>query len=298
MRKGPDFIIIGAMKCGTSTLHDQLAAQRDRGLGVFMSTPKEPCYFSDDDVYARGPGWYASLFAAARPGDLCGESSTHYTKQPTHPRTVQRVRKALPGARLVYVMRHPVQRLVSQYVHEWSVGRVDAPIDEAVHRLPEMVHYSRYAMQLEPWIEAFGFDAVLPVFAERLRVDPQGELERMARHIGLEGPVRWDPGLAERNRSDERLRRCAWRDALVHAPVLRAARRGLVPKAVRDRVKDFWTMKRRPALSPTVESELRGIFDEDLGRLGDWLGTPLDCGTFSRTAASGPLMWQRAEVMA
>jgi hypothetical protein len=301
----PDFIIIGAMKCGTSTLHDQLAAQR----GVFMTTPKEPCYFSDDVVYARGPEWYASLFEAAAPGDLRGESSTHYTKLPTYPRTVERVRASLPDVKLVYVMRHPVERLVSQYIHEWSVGRVDGPIDDGVRILPELVDYGRYAMQLEPWINSFGFSAVLPMFAERLRTDPQGELERLARFIGLEEQARWDPALAERNRSDERLRRCAWRDAVVGAPVLRSIRRGLVPKRIRDRVRRFWSMRDRPALSPGLEAELRGTFDVDLAVLGGWLGVRLTCDTFKQAVSPRALSWQgsrggsigkldRAEVMA
>jgi hypothetical protein len=71
----PDFFILGAMKCGTTTL----AAQLGRQDGVFMCEPKEPFYFSDDDVYARGPEWYHSLFRAAAPGDLIGEASTRYT---------------------------------------------------------------------------------------------------------------------------------------------------------------------------------------------------------------------------
>ena len=57
----PDFVIIGAMKCGTSTLAAQLGAQD----GVFMTTPKEPNFFSDDAVFAQGLPWYESLFEAA-----------------------------------------------------------------------------------------------------------------------------------------------------------------------------------------------------------------------------------------
>ncbi len=57
----PDFLIVGAMKCGTSTLAAQLGAQP----GLFMTTPKEPNFFSDDDVYARGMAWYRALFDAA-----------------------------------------------------------------------------------------------------------------------------------------------------------------------------------------------------------------------------------------
>ena len=57
----PDFIVIGAMKSATTTLHEQLARQP----GIFMCHPKEPNFFSDDENYARGWGWYGSLFRAA-----------------------------------------------------------------------------------------------------------------------------------------------------------------------------------------------------------------------------------------
>ena len=55
----PHFIIIGGMKCATSTLHDQLAAQP----GFFMTEPKEPNFFSNDEIYERGLDWYTDLFA-------------------------------------------------------------------------------------------------------------------------------------------------------------------------------------------------------------------------------------------
>ncbi len=76
----PDFIIIGAMKSATSTLHNQLSAQP----GIFMSTPKEPNFFSDDDIYNQGLSWYSGLFSDANARDICGESSTHYTKLPDY----------------------------------------------------------------------------------------------------------------------------------------------------------------------------------------------------------------------
>ncbi len=102
----PDFIVIGAMKSATTTLHEQLARQR----GLFMSRSKEPSFFSDDENYARGIEWYASFFAGAGDHLLVGESSTHYTKLPTHPHTVERMVRALPRVKLIYVMWHPIDR--------------------------------------------------------------------------------------------------------------------------------------------------------------------------------------------
>ena len=80
-RRMPDFIIIGAMKSATSTLHNQLGAQSS----IFMSSPKEPNFFSDDDIYNQGLSWYSGLFSDANGSDICGESSTHYTKLPDYP---------------------------------------------------------------------------------------------------------------------------------------------------------------------------------------------------------------------
>src|SRR6185312_16834851 len=103
MCRPPDFMIIGAMKCATTTLHEQLARQP----GLFMSRPKEPNFFSDDENYARGWAWYGSLFRPAGSADLRGESRTHYTKLPTYPRTVERIRRDLPRLKPIYGMRHP-----------------------------------------------------------------------------------------------------------------------------------------------------------------------------------------------
>jgi hypothetical protein len=60
-----------------------------------MSKPKEPNFFSDEERWSRGLEWYASLFDPAAADSLCGESSTHYTKLPTYPRTVERMRRHL-----------------------------------------------------------------------------------------------------------------------------------------------------------------------------------------------------------
>jgi len=287
---GPDFMIIGAMKSATSTLHEQLAAN----AGFFMSTPKEPNFFSDDAVWARGLDWYESLFAGAPPGALRGESSTHYTKLPTHPRTLERLTASVATRKFVYVMRHPVERLVSHYIHEWSQGVYDEPIDEAVQQRPELVAYGCYGMQLAPWIESFGEGAVLPVFFERLTAAPQAELERVARFLGHTGPVAWRSELAAQNVSRERMRKSALRDAIVASPLLTVLRRTLIPRALRDHVKARWQMRERPELSAAVRARVEQAFDADLAALGARLGVKLDCASFRAVVSERSLEWIRA----
>lgn len=287
MNRLPDFVIIGAMKCGTSTLHDQLAAQP----GVFMSHPKEPNFFSDDAVYARGLDWYGALFAAAAPGDLCGESSTHYTKRPTHPQAAARLRAALPEARLIYLMRHPIDRLISHYVHEWTENRVRGSIDRAAQDHPGLIDYGLYAMQLEPYLDAYGPERILPLFLERMNRHPQETLEQVGRFLGLSGPLVWRAELAARNVGAERLRKSALRRLLTDTPGLRELRRALIPKAWRQRVRALWQMRDRPQLSPDVEARLRDRFDADLERLGTWLGLPLCCASWKDVVTAAPAEW-------
>lgn len=292
MNTAPDFIIIGAMKCATSTLHEQLARQP----GFFMTDLKEPNFFSDDDQYARGKDWYLSLFADAKPGDLRGESSTHYTKLPTYPQTIDRLREHCPDAKLIYVMRHPIDRLISQYVHEWSQCVIpnQMGIDEALDAHPELIAYSRYTMQLRPYFDAFGSDRILPVFFERIASAPQPELERICRFLGDPHPPTWQHDLDAQNVSNQRMRKSPLRDAIVEAPGLKQLRRALVPKSVRTWIRGLWTLKQKPRLSPGQLARLVELFNEDLATLGTWLGVSLSCPTFKDTVKAGGLEWQAA----
>ena len=157
-----------------------------------MSRPKEPNFFSDDENYARGFDWYASCFAGADDHHLVGESSTHYTKLPTHPHTVDRMLRVLPRAKLIYVMRHPIDRLTSHYFHEITVGRIGVDLEQAIDQYPELVDYGRYSMQLAPYLQAYGPERVHPVFFDRLVSHPDHELERIGRFLGVTEPLRWD----------------------------------------------------------------------------------------------------------
>lgn len=288
MSKYPDFIIIGAMKCATSSLHEQLALQP----GIFMSELKEPNFFSNDDQYAKGVEWYLSHFKSAQPQDICGESSTHYTKLPTYPHTIERLQKHLPDAKFIYVMRHPIDRLVSQYVHEWTQKVISVDINQAIHQHPELINYSRYSLQLQPYFEAFGQDKVLPVFFERLFKQPQEELERICQFVGYTDKPIWDSDLNAQNVSTERTRKSEWRDFLVEAPVLKQIRRQFVPKSVRTRIRNLWTMKKKPELEPKHREDLRTIFDEDLAVLGSWLGIEISCNNFKSVVSVESRDWR------
>ena len=284
----PNFIILGAMKSATSTLQKQLVMQPN----IFMTTPKEPNYFSNDEVFQSGEQWYSDLYKSAATEDLVGEASTHYTKLPRYPETVARAQAYAPGAKLIYVMRHPIDRLVSHYIHNWTQGFVgkNVGIEEALESYENFVSYSCYEKQIKPWIDAYGADNVLPVFFDRLRAFPQTELERVCKFIGYQGEVRWVESEKADNVSSERVRKFPLYSLLVESKAATWAR-SFVPRGLREKAKSRLRMQARPELSDDTVARLTAIFDADLGMLGTRLGVQLNCGNFKSCTRESVLDW-------
>ncbi|MBK0329342.1 sulfotransferase domain-containing protein [Rhodobacteraceae bacterium F11138] len=257
--EGPDFLVIGAMKCGTSTLATQLAAQD----GVFMTTPKEPNFFSDDDVYAQGPDWYASLFRNARTEDLKGEASTHYTKLPTYPETLERMQAMLAAPRLVYMIRNPVKRAESHYIHEWTETRLGDDAEQAFTQCTEIVEYGCYGMQIAPFAKTYGATNIHLTSLEQIKTDPDREFAAIAAFLGLPESAAWKHDLPAQNVSSERIRRLPMQDLLIDNPVARGLRRTLVPKSVRSWVRNQRKMTTRPDIPAALMARMQARFLED-----------------------------------
>lgn len=285
----PDFIIIGAMKSATSSLQDQLSLLP----GVFMTTPKEPNFFSNDEIYARGESWYSALYDDAQLNDLKGEASTHYTKLPKHPQTISRLSGYCPHAKFIYVMRHPVDRLLSHFVHNWSMGFIpkSASIDEMIDSYPPLIEYSLYSKQIRPWLEQFGKECVLPVFFNRIVSTPQLEFERICSFIGYLGQVTWRDDLEAKNVSSRRRRRIPLHNILIDSKFAESLRRALVPKLIRNAVRERLPTLKKPALSHERMLALEEIFDKDLAVLGELFGVKLNCQNFKEITADTCLDW-------
>ncbi len=258
----PDFLIVGAMKSGTSTLAAQLAAQP----GIFMTTPKEPNFFSDDDVYAKGLDWYRSLFAAAAAGDLKGEASTHYTKLPTYPETMARLTAEIDSAKIIYLIRNPVARAVSHYIHEWTQGVMSGDIEDQFNRHPELIDYGRYAMQIRPYIDRFGAENVLLLTQEAMRANPDAVLAEAGAFLGRP-EVAWQHDMGDQNVSAARERKFPLHNLLIANPVATALRRALVPQSLRDKVKASRRMTDRPEMPDRLREVLEANFADDFAQL-------------------------------
>ncbi len=183
----PDFLVIGAMKGGSTTLFRMLAEHPQ----IYMCEPKEPGFFSRPERFARGLDWYASLFAGAGPGQLAGEASTCYSRWPHFGDVPGLVAKHLPDAKLVYLLRHPVERAYSHYRHlmEERYARGSGPVIElraALDEIPEILDASRYALQIEQYLAHFPRERLHVLTLDALRARPAETWRELQLFLGVE----------------------------------------------------------------------------------------------------------------
>jgi hypothetical protein len=186
----PNLVIIGAMKCGTTSLHSYLDAHPD----IAMAQPKELNFFFGSEEggagwsagnWYRGRDWYAARFDAQAP--VRGEASPGYTS-PDHPEVAARMAGLIPGARLVYAVRDPIARALSQYWHHRRDGTETRDPEEALlDPASQYVARGRYFERLTPFLDTGAFtDRLAVVPQERLRDQPRATLRRLFGWLGVD----------------------------------------------------------------------------------------------------------------
>jgi hypothetical protein len=182
----PTFVVIGAMKAGTTSLWRYLDDHPD----IFMASEKELDYFVAEKTWRKGPAWYAAQFAGGASHIARGEASTSYSKHPFFDGVPQRLVALVPDVRIVYVVRHPVDRIVSQYRHALRAGWERVALERALELNPQYVDISSYAMQIDQYLRYIDRERVLFVVAEDLRSDRRAALQRIFSFLGVD-PTRW-----------------------------------------------------------------------------------------------------------
>lgn len=178
----PTFLVIGAMKSGTTSLYEYLNGHPH----VLMTKKKELDFFVDELNYGRGLGWYKQQFADADNQTIAaGEASTSYTKYPVFQNVPRRIAETIPAARLVYLVRDPIERMRSHYLHEVLLGEEDRPIEAALLGDPRYRAFSNYALQLSQYLEYFPRGQLLVVQAEHMRNDRDATVRQIFEFIGV-----------------------------------------------------------------------------------------------------------------
>jgi hypothetical protein len=294
----PDFFVIGAPKAGTTALHGALA----RHPQLFMSPVKEPKFFLCDGPPPNqgGPGdahsyrewiWrpadYERLFDGAPPGTLRGESTPLYLADTG---ALGRIRLTVPEARLIAILRDPVDRAYSNWAHLWADGL--EPIDDFMAACAEegrrrqagwapfwrYLETGLYGRQLDHLYALFPREQVLVLRYKWLAEEPVRTLDTVCRFLGVdEGVLHEAPaqnvGTYVHPTPTTRLFQGAMRGGA-------AVGRLFPPQVWRKASKPLlWLIQRtpqhRPELAPGDRADLIGYFSEDMARLEELTGWDL-----------------------
>lgn len=265
MTRLPNFLIIGAMKAGTTTLYDDLR----QTPGVYLPPEKEPEDLAFDAVLTdAGHADYARKFKAAAAADLCGEASTAYAKAPEYGDVPGRVLELIgPQIKVIYILRDPIKRVQSHYRHLVGLGLETRPFDQAVREDPRFVDTSRYSYQLALWQDRLAAQNIHVLTFEDYLSDRTKHLGEVRSFLGLSGA--FEVGDSHLNASDGKRivpQRSSLR-ALMTSNIYQYGIKPLLPTGLKSAIKSAIlpnATKAEGALGATLSAETRAYLHNAL----------------------------------
>jgi hypothetical protein len=268
------FMVIGAHKCGTTSLARQLAGHPQ----ICFCAEKEPGYFHKTDDWRVGIDDYHHLYSP-RPGQICGEASTFYTFLPEWLDTHKRLYDYNPDLKFIYIMRQPVERIISHYAHNLVRSIDTAPPEWTVLNRPSYLNRSRYAVQIRPYLELFERENVLLLIFEEYTADQIAGLQQVAAFLEIDPQpfLEADTTPAHKSVGEPYLKYDSVR-AVVKTGVFQKLRT-IVPASIRQPVRHRLLSNKlgqKPELSTAVRRTLWRLLEDDVRAIEELLGRPLD----------------------
>lgn len=231
----PDIIVIGAQKCGTTTLYNDLVQHPNT---VLLEKELSPLISNDPTALLQ-----SLVPRLRRPANsLLVDVSTEYAMRPRNNPAVA-AGSIAPHAHIIYIVRDPIERVISHHHHEVSAQTMPPNIDNAVASYPALLDHSRYAYQLEPWIDRFPPQQVHIVHFEAYVSNRREAARALFQEVGLSPHAIHDPDTIHNAASGKRVavgmggrlsRNNIYRDFIrPHLPdsLKSMAKRALLPKA-------------------------------------------------------------------
>ncbi len=278
----PNALVGGAPKCGTTSLADALAGHPD----VFIPYKKELSFFHADSSCARGLDWYESFFRRGAERAVRLEATPDYLASAI---ACERIRRHIPGCRLIFVLRDPVARAHSHYWFRARSGREPRTFLQAVRdekRAPTdpaayLIRYGQYATQLRRYFDAFPRHQVLTLRFSSLHHDATATLDVVQSFLGLRAVVTDLPKSNAASQPRSEAVQSVVSLLTRHQGFSKHALRAVVPQSLRYRVRQRLTrLNAKPADKPPIDDEARKIlidaFADQLDDLDVLLETRFD----------------------
>lgn len=274
-----DFAIIGAQKCGTTSLAAQLAAHPS----ICFCEKKEPEYFFRVENWEAGIEGYHRLYEPGE-GQICGEASTMYTGLPESQGTSSRLFEYNPNLKLIYIMRQPVERVISNYSHDLVRGFVRSQPETAIFEDPGYISRSRYAVQIRPYLELFPRENILLMMFEEYIANQSRALEQIAVLLGISADAFAATASADRHKSvGQRYPKNPAIRAVVKSSAFKAVR-PIVAASIRKPIRRLLTneLDEKPHFSPALRQAIWRFVEDDVRGVEELLGRRLDVWRLGR----------------
>ena len=269
----PEFLIIGAMKCGTTTLYRDLMAQSR----IYFPIDKEPGilympYKEDKEVI----GAYKDIYKHKNRGQLAGDASTIYTKLPDYKGIPHRARRLLGrDLKLIYIIRDPIKRIISHHHHDYQLGKAGDDINIEVYREKKYISYSSYYKQLRAWLEYFDKKNIYIMVFEEYIEDREKHLKKIIEFLGLE----YEGGLIDNqkayNSSKGKMVASGIVKYAISSKIYRKVIRPNIKESLRDRIKPMLMRKSRDdlkSLTRDTEEYLMDVLQPEIEEIRKYLG--------------------------
>jgi hypothetical protein len=264
----PTTIVIGAQKCGTSTLHYYLALHPE----ISASNPKELDFFIAERNWGRGVDWYRSHFDPATVARL--ESSPNYTTYPHFQGIPERMHEVVPDAKLIFMVRDPIARIEAHWVHNYAKRRERGTVIETVtHPSTTYVQRSCYFSQLERFLEFYDRSNVLIFQQSDLRHRRADTLRKVFGFMGVDADFVHPKFEVVRHRTEKKRRATK---AGMRVKALSQTRGGKrFPKAFWNYAEAGLRLSRpieRPNLKRSMPPDVVRVLREDAEKLREFTG--------------------------
>lgn len=268
-----NLVVIGAMKCGTTSLHSYLAAHPR----ICMAT-KETDFFVVGRNWERGIDWYQAQFSAN--ATVRGDTSPAYAMHPLHLGVARRMHDVVPEAKLIYLVRHPVDRMLAHLRHERAAGNEDRPVDEVLADLDDnrFLVPSQYFSQLEQYLAYFPAERILVVHQDDLLHRRLETMRRIFAFLGVASDFWSRRFQTESHRSRDKRRSSRLGVRLEQAAMLQKLKKASPRLHWHLNHILTWPISKpepEPALSATMRREIQRRLEPEIARLELFTGLDL-----------------------
>ncbi len=280
----PNFFIVGAPRAGTSSLYQYLR----RVPGVYMPYRKEPHYFGAPlaerlrrkripvfapNLRVRSQAEYLKLFKNVKDEVAVGEASASYLRDPEAP---GRIKETVPEARIIMILRDPVERAYSHYLQNVNNGWQRLPFEEAV-QLDLYLEPSLYAKQVQKYLDAFGSDHVKVLIFEDFIQEPRKTVSDVLKFLGVHAEP---PAIVGKVYNYPITSRWPWLEPLWRSrlgKLVRTPFRILIPRRTRLLIRRqvLYRKASKPPMPEKARRFLEEAFHSDVERLEQILGRSL-----------------------